>query len=94
MSQPKVELPHAAVSGVVGLHGYKYLTNEAEVLFDQSIIDRFPLRRQKAGTDTLSKNLEGGNGVLNVLEVGGYLEPAAEAPPLAPGGGVFLDMVA
>ena len=27
-SQPKVELPHAVVVGVVGPHGRKYLTDE------------------------------------------------------------------
>ena len=50
-----------------------------------------PLRRQKAGTEVLSKNLEERNGVLNVFEVGGNLKPAAEALPLAPGEGVFLE---
>ena len=39
----------------------------------------------------LVKNLEERNGVLNVLEVGGNLKPAAEAPPLALDGGVFLE---
>ena len=63
-------------------------------MLDRSILVRLPLSGRKSGTDALGKNLEGGNGVLNVLEVRGYLEPAAEAPPLAPGGGVFLDMVA
>ena len=46
---------------------------------------------QKAGTDGLGFVLEEGNGVLNVIEVGGDLELAAEAPPLAPDGGVFLE---
>ena len=41
--------------------------------------------------DALGENMEEWNGVLNVLEVWGYFLPAAEAPPLAPGGGVFLE---
>ena len=49
------------------------------------------MRRQKVGTDVLRENLEEGNGVLNVLEVAGDLEPAVEALPLAPGNGVFLE---
>ena len=35
--------------------------------------------------------MEDGNGVLNILEVRSDLQPAAEAPPLAPGGGVFIE---
>ena len=80
MSQPKVELPHVVVSGVVGPHGCEDLTDRVEVLLDQSLIDRFPLQRQKADTDALGENLEEGNGVLSVLEVGGNFHPAAEAP--------------
>ena len=60
-------------------------------MLDRSLLDRFPLRRQKAGTDALGENLEEGNGVLNFLEVEGDLEIAAEAPPLAPGVGVFIE---
>ena len=90
-SQPKVVLPHVVVSGVVGSHGCEDLTDRAEVLLDQSLLDRLPFRGQKAGTDTLGENLEEGNGVLNVLEVGGDYQPAVEALPLAPGGGVFLE---
>ena len=37
------------------------------------------------------QNLEEGNGVLNVFEVWGDLEPAAEAPPSDPGSSVFLE---
>ena len=66
------------------------MTDGAEVLLDRSLLDRLPLCGQKSSTDVLGENLEKGNGVLNVLEVGGYLQPAAEAPPLAPGGGIFL----
>ena len=51
------------------------------------------MRGQKAGTDVLGEKLEKGNGVLNILEVGGDLDPSAEAPPLAPGGGVFIEDV-
>ena len=35
--------------------------------------------------------MEGINGVLNFFEVKGDLQTAAEVPPLAPGGGVFLE---
>ena len=90
-SQPKIELLHAVVSGVVGSHGCEYFSNRAQVLLDQPLLDRLPLRGQKAGTDALGGNLEEGNGVLNLLEVGGDLDPAAEALPLAPGGGVFIE---
>ena len=41
--------------------------------------------------DALGENMEERNGVLNAFEVKGYLQPAAEVPPLAPGGGVFLE---
>ena len=60
-------------------------------MLDQSLLDRLPLRGQKAGTDVLGEKMEKGNGVLNILEVGRDLDPYAEAPPLAPGGGVFLE---
>ena len=39
------------------------------------------------------QNLEEGNGVLNVFEVWGDLEPDAETPPLAPDSSVFLEDV-
>ena len=90
-SQPKVDLPHAVLSGVVGRHGCEDLTNLAEVLLNRSLLDRLPLRVNKASADTLEENLEEDNGFLNVLEVGGDLQPAAEAPPLVPGGGVFIE---
>ena len=35
--------------------------------------------------------MEERNGVLNVFEVGGNLQPAAEVPPLEPGGGIFIE---
>ena len=41
--------------------------------------------------DALGENMEEGNGVLNVLEVGDNFQPAAELPPLASGGGDFLE---
>ena len=88
-SRPKVKLTHAVVSGVVGPHGCKYLTNQVEVLLDQSLLDRFTLCGQKASKDMLGETFEEGNGVLNGLEVGVDLQPAAEAPPLVPGGDVF-----
>ena len=49
------------------------------------------LHGQKVGTDALGENMEEGNGVFNVFEVGGNLQLAAEAPPLALGGGMFLE---
>ena len=73
-SLSKIEFSHLVVSGVVGPHGCKYLTDQA-----------------KCGTDTLSRNLEEGNGVLTVFEVCVYLQPAAEVPPLAPGSSFFLE---
>ena len=79
------------MSGVIGPHGYEDLTNRAEVLINRSLLDMLPLRRQKAGTDTLGENLEEGNGILNVLKVLGDLEPAAEAPTLVPDGAFFLE---
>ena len=88
--QPKIELPHAFVSVVVGPHGCEDLTDLAEVFLYRSLLDTLPLRGKKAGTDALGEKLEEGNGVLNVLEVGGDFHPAAETPPLAPGGGIFL----
>ena len=93
MSQPKVELPHEVVAGVVGPHGCKYLTNLAELLLDISLFDRLPLQIQKAGMDALGENLEERNGELKVFEVQGDLQPAVEVPPLTPGGGVFLEDV-
>ena len=77
MSQPKVELPHAVVVGVVIPHGCTDFTDRAEVLLDRSILDRLPLRGQKAGADALGENMEESNGVLNVFEVRGDLHPAA-----------------
>ena len=57
------------------------------------LLDRFPLRGHKDSTDALGEKFEEGNWVLNVLEVRGGLDPASEAPPLAPGGSVFLEDV-
>ena len=39
----------------------------------------------------LGEELEEGNGLLNVFEVGSDLQPAAEALQLAPDGGVFIE---
>ena len=55
MSQKKVELPHEVVAGFAGPHGCKDFTNLAEVLLDRSLLDRFPLRGQKAVTDALGE---------------------------------------
>ena len=60
-------------------------------MLDRSLLDRLPLHRQKAVTDALGKDLEERNGVLNVFEVEGDLQPSAEVPLLAPGVGVFLE---
>ena len=35
--------------------------------------------------------MEERNGVLNVFEVRGDLQPAAEVPPLEPGSGIFIE---
>ena len=69
-SQPKVKLPHVVVACVVVPHICKYLTDQAEVFIDRSLLDRLPLRGKKAGTDALVENMEERNGVLNVFEVG------------------------
>ena len=90
-SHNKFEFSHAVVSGVVGPHGCEYLTNGAEVFLDRSLIDGFPLCRQKAGTDVLGENLEERGVVFDALEVRGDVHPAAETPPLVPGGGVFIE---
>ena len=56
--QMKVELPRAVVAGVVGPHGCKDLTDRAEVLLDQSLLDGLPMGGQKSSTDVLGKKLE------------------------------------
>ena len=48
------------------------------------------MQGQKSSMDVLGKILEEGGGVLNVSEVGINFQPAAEVPPLDPGGGIFL----
>ena len=90
-SQPKVKIPHAVVAGVVVPHRCKYFINMEDVLLNRSLLDRLPLRGHKDGTDAIGENLKESNGVLNVFEVGGNLQPAAEVPPLEPGGGLFLE---
>ena len=75
---------------VVGPHGCKNLTDRAELLLGQLLLDGLTLHGQKAGTDVIGKTLEEGDGVLNVFEVGSNFQPAAEAFPLVPGGAVFL----
>ena len=81
------------MAGVVGPHGCKDLTDLAEVFLYISLLDRLPLRGYKASINALGENPEERNGVLNVFEVGGDLQPAAEVPPLSPGLGVFLEDV-
>ena len=68
-SQAKIELSHSVVSGVVIIHGCKDLTNQAEVLLDQPLLDVLRLLGYKSGTEALGKKFEGGNGFLNVFEV-------------------------
>ena len=87
----RVEFLHAVVVGVVGPHGCEYLTNRAEVLIYQSIPYGFPLRGQKSGTDTLSENLEEKNWVFSAFKVRGDVQPAAEALPLVPYCGMFIE---
>ena len=60
-------------------------------MLDRLLLDRLPLHIHKAGRDTLGKNLEERNGVINDFEVKGDLETAVEAPPLALGGGIFIE---
>ena len=79
------------VAGFVGPLVCKDLTDVAEVLPDQLLLDGLLLRGQKSGTDTLGGNLDERNGVFHDFEVGGDLQPSAEALPLAPGGGVFIE---
>ena len=81
------------MAGVAGPQRCKYLTNLAEVFIDRLLHDRLPLRGHKDSMDALGENLEERNGVLNVFEVRGDLQPAAEVPPLAPGSGVFIEDV-
>ena len=52
---------------------FRLYADEAELLLYILRLDRLPLRGQKAGTDALGENMEKGNGVLNVFEVGGDL---------------------
>ena len=52
-SKAKIELSHPVVSEVVRSHGCKDLTNRAEVLLDQSLLDGLPFRVQKSGRDVL-----------------------------------------
>ena len=42
-SQPKVKLPNAVVLGIVDLHRCEDFTNQAEVLIDQSLLDKLSL---------------------------------------------------
>ena len=61
VSQMKVDLSHAVVSGVVVPHIYEYLANGAELFLDQSIFGGVPLHGQKYGMYALGKKY-GGNG--------------------------------
>ena len=56
-SQTRVKFSHAVVAGVVGPHGCEDLTDRAEVLLDQYLLDGLHLRVQNSGMDALVKNL-------------------------------------
>ena len=43
-SKPKFELHHGVVLGVVGPHRCKYLTDRSDILLNQLLLDRLPLR--------------------------------------------------
>ena len=90
-SHPKVEFPDTVVAGVVGPHWCKDLTNRADILLYQFLIDDFPLRVQKAITDTLGRNLEERNWLFNAFKTKRDFQTAAEALPLAPGCGLLLE---
>ena len=61
------------VLGVYGPHGCEDFTNQAEALLDRSLLDSLPLCGQKDRTDAFGEKFEEGNGILNVLDVGGDL---------------------
>ena len=67
------------------------MTDREEVFLGGSLLYRLPLRGQKVEMDALGENLEERNGVLNIFEVGGGLQTAAEVPLLASSGAVFLE---
>ena len=51
--QPEFVFPHVVVSGVIAPHGCEDLTDRADALLDQSLLDRLPFHGQKAGTYAL-----------------------------------------
>ena len=67
------------------------MTNGAEVLLDQLILDGVSLCGKKSCADLIGKNMEEGDRVFNGLDVRGDVQPDAEAPQLAPGSGVFFE---
>ena len=78
-SQTEVEFPHAVMAWVVNPHVCEDFTNG------------FPLSGQKSGMDRLGENMEENNLVFDAFKIRNDLQPAAEVPPLASGGGVFLE---
>ena len=91
VSQTKVDFSHAVIAGGVGPHGCEYLTDGVEVLIDQFLLGGLPMSIQKSGTNTLDKNLEERNWVSGAFKVRVDVQPTAEALPLVPVGGVFLE---
>ena len=70
LSHPKVDLPHAVVAGVAVPHGWEDLTDGAEVLLDQPLLDGLPLYGQKSGRDALGKNSSNRTGSSMPLRLG------------------------
>ena len=68
-AQTKVELAHPVVTGFVGPHRGKYLSNEAYILLHRLLpYGVFPCG-YKAGADELIKKMEGWSWVIDVSEV-------------------------
>ena len=78
------------VSGVVGPHRVKYMSDLAEVLLDGALPGGVAPDGQKSSVHALSENLEERNGIIDALEVQGYIHPDAEFDPLFLGSGVFF----
>ena len=77
--------------GVVGLHGCKDLNDEAEVLLDQLIFYGDSPVWSEVQHRRAWQNLEGRNMFFGAFKVGGNVQQAAEARPLVPGGGLFIE---
>ena len=92
MDQAKVDGAHSIESGVWGPHGRKVLAHRADVLLHASFQNGIFLDRKDARAYLVNKYLEERRGVLDAVEVGWYLEPAAEDVPVVPGCGVLVDL--